>query len=141
MEAERDTIDRYVAAWLAGRVGEVFETRVTGVQSFGLFVTIAGLGGVGLVPVSTHGAERFAYDVAARALVGEQSGERYAIGRILDMRLAEANPLTGALKFEPPESAGRVEPRGRRPAVKEKGKFAQGRRGRPGNVRHQGRKR
>ena len=141
MAAERDTIDRYVAAWLAGRVGETFETRITGVQSFGLFVTIAGLGGDGLVPVSTLGAERFAYDEKAQALEGQDSGERYTIGRILTLRLAEANPLTGALKFEPVDAAGMVEPRGRRPVGKDKGKFAAGKRGRPGNIRHQGRRR
>jgi ribonuclease R len=140
MEAERDTIDRYVAAWLSSRVGEVFETRITGVQKFGLFVTINGLGGDGLVPVSTLGAERFAFDEAARALVGEESGETYAIGRRLELRLAEANPLTGALKFEPVEATGgRIEPRGRKPV--RTGKFAEGKRGRPGNIRHQGRRR
>ena len=139
MEAERDTIDRYVAAWLSGRVGEVFPTRVSGVQSFGMFVTIVGLGGDGLVPVSTLGTERFAYDEKAQALVGEQSGERFTIGRLLDMRLAEANPLTGALKFEPVDSdGGRVEARGRRGP---QGKPMQGKRGRPGNIRHQGKRR
>ncbi len=144
MEAERDTIDRYVAAWLSGRVGEVFPTRVSGVQSFGMFVTIIGLGGDGLVPVSTLGAERFSYDEKAQALVGDQTGERFVIGRLLDMRLAEANPLTGALKFEPVDSTGgRVEPRGRRgpPGKPVQGKPVQGKRGRPSNIRHQGRKR
>jgi ribonuclease R len=139
MEAERDTIDRYVAAWLAGRVGEVFPTRISGVQSFGMFVTIVGLGGDGLVPVSTLGAERFTYDEKAQALVGDQTGERYAIGRLLDLRLAEANPLTGALKFEPVDSdGGRVEQRGRRGPPD---RPIQGRRGRPSNIRHQGRRR
>ena len=139
MEAERDTIDRYVAAWLSARVGEVFATRISGVQSFGLFVTIVGLGGDGLVPVSTLGAERFSYDEKAQALVGDQSGERFEIGRLVDMRLAEANPLTGALKFEPVDSAGgRVEPRGRRGPP---GKPVQGKRGRPANIRHQGKRR
>uniref|UniRef100_UPI0008352EFF ribonuclease R family protein n=1 Tax=Erythrobacter sp. CCH5-A1 TaxID=1768792 RepID=UPI0008352EFF len=52
MEAERDTIDRYVAAWLSGRVGEVFDTRITGVQSFGFFATITGLGELELQPVA-----------------------------------------------------------------------------------------
>ncbi|MET0179711.1 MAG: VacB/RNase II family 3'-5' exoribonuclease, partial [Novosphingobium sp.] len=138
MEAERDTIDRYVAAWLAGRVGEVFATRITGVQSFGVFATIVGLGGDGLVPVSTLGAEYFAYDEKARALVGERSGRRFAVGQVLDLRLAEANPLTGALRFEPIEvepGSGGIERRGGRTTP------AQGRRGRPANIRHQGRKR
>lgn len=150
MEAERDTIDRYVAAWLSGRVGETFPARITGVQGFGFFATILGLGGDGLVPVSTLGREFYRYDEAAHALVGESSGTRYATGDRLDLKLAEANPLTGALKFEVPGSEGGIEPRGRRqpPRVKKpslaKGKpsprqsHEQGRRGRPGNIRHQG---
>jgi ribonuclease R len=140
MEAERDTIDRYVAAWLAGKVGEVFDTRITGVQSFGFFATIMGFGGDGLVPVSTLGSDYFRYEEGAQALVGERSGARYTVGQRLDLRLAEANPLTGALKFELPEGQGeRVEPRGSRPPVKKgRAKHPQGQRGRPGNIRHQG---
>lgn len=146
MEAERDTIDRYVAAWLAGRVGEVFDTRITGVQSFGFFATIEQLGGDGLVPVSTLGDEHFRYDEAARALIGADSKTRYSVGDRLKLRLGEANPLTGALKFELPEGGSRIEPRGSRPEPKSKdrrvpGKNGQGKRGRPGNIRHQGKKR
>lgn len=141
MEAERETIDRYVAAWLAGRVGEVFETRVTGVQRFGLFATIISLGGDGLVPVSVLGDERFFYDEKAQVLEGERSGTRFARGDRLRLKLAEANPLTGALKFEPEGSSGsRIEPRGKPLPLKKKGKHFVGQRGRPGNVRHQGRK-
>ena len=141
MEAERETIDRYVAAWLASRVGEVFDCRVTGVQRFGLFATIIGLGGDGLVPVSVLGDERFFHDEKAQALEGEQSGDRYTLGMILRLKLAEANPLTGALKFEPEHSSGRIEPRGRPLPLKPKGKHLAGKRGRPGNIRHQGRRR
>jgi ribonuclease R len=142
MEAERDTIDRYVAAWLSARVGETFPTRITGVQSFGFFATIVGLGGDGLVPVSSLGREYFRYDEGARALIGENSGQRYAVGDFLDLRLAEANPLTGALKFEVLDGDGAaVEPRGARFEPKKQGRHQQGPRGRPGNIRHQGRKR
>lgn len=142
MEAERETIDRYVAAWLAQHVGTVFETRITGVQKFGFFATIVDLGGDGLVPVSTLGRERFSYDEAARVLEGEQTGTRYATGDRLRLRLAEANPLTGALKFELEDSDGAsIEPRGRPLPLKHKGKHLVSPRGRPGNIRHQGRKR
>ena len=149
MAAERETIDRYVAAWLATRMGEVFECRVTGVQRFGLFATIIGLGGDGLVPVSVLGAERFSYDEGAQVLTGEQSGARFAIGDRLRLRLAEANPLTGAVKFEPEHGGGHaIEPRQRRggagngdPAGSKRGAHLAGRRGRPANLRHQGRKR
>lgn len=141
MEAERETIDRYVAAWLASRVGEVFETRITGVQKFGFFATIIGLGGDGLVPVSTLGDERFAYDEKAQALEGEDSGTTYVIGQRLRLRLAEANPLTGALKFELEEGgSGRIEPRGKPLPLKKRGNHLAGKRGRPANIRHQGRK-
>ncbi|HKT86079.1 MAG TPA: ribonuclease R [Novosphingobium sp.] len=141
MEAERETIDRYVAAWLASRVGEVFDTRITAVQKFGFFATIVGLGGDGLVPVSTLGDERFAYDEKSQVLEGEDSGTSYAIGQILRLRLAEANPLTGALKFELEEGAsGRIEPRGRPMPLKKRGNHLAGKRGRPANIRHQGRK-
>ena len=144
MAAERETIDRYVAAWLASRVGEVFDTRITGVQKFGFFATIIGLGGDGLVPVSTLGDERFSYDEKAQVLEGERTGTVYAIGNIVRLRLAEANPLTGALKFEPEDGSGApVERRGGRQQplpLKHKGKHMVGKRGRPGNIRHQGRR-
>jgi ribonuclease R len=149
MEAERDTIDRYVAAWLSGRVGETFPARITGVQGFGFFATILGLGGDGLVPVSTLGREYFRYDEAGQTLVGESSGTSYSTGDRLELKLAEANALTGALKFEVPGSEGGIEPRGHRAQLRDKkppwkGKSSprqshdQGKRGRPGNIRHQG---
>ncbi len=142
MMAERDTIDRYVAAWLSARVGEVFDCRVTGVQRFGLFATILGLGGDGLVPISILGDERFFYDEKAQVLEGESSGVRYGLGHRMRLRLAEANPLTGALKFEPEGSTGgRIEPRGRPSVLHKKGNHLAGKRGRPGNIRHQGKRR
>ena len=138
MEAERDTIDRYVAAWLSARVGEVFDTRITGVKKFGFFATIMGLGGDGLVPVSTLGDDYYVYDEAAQVLTGERSGTKYAMGDRLKLKLAEANPLTGALKFETVDGDGQpVEPRGRKPEDNRK-KHLQGKRGRPDNIRHQG---
>ena len=137
MMAERETTDRYVAAWLSARVGEVFECRVTGVQRFGLFATIIGLGGDGLVPISVLGDERFFHDEKAQVLEGERTGTKFGLGLILRLKLAEANPLTGALKFEPEDSEGRIEPRGRPLPLKHKGNHLAGKRGRPGNIRHQ----
>ncbi|WP_159982165.1 MULTISPECIES: ribonuclease R [unclassified Novosphingobium] len=140
MEAERETIDRYVAAWLSSRVGEVFDCRITGVQKFGFFATILSLGGDGLVPVSTLGDERFGYDEKAQVLVGERTRTTYAIGQIVRLRLAEANPLTGALKFELEEAEGSIEPRGRpqQQAFQKRGSHLVGKRGRPANIRHKG---
>jgi ribonuclease R len=140
MEAERETIDRYVAAYLSTRIGELLDTRITGVQSFGFFATVEGLGGDGLVPVSTLGAERFRYDEAARALIGEESGERYDFGMKLKLRLVEANPISGSLRFELEEGANHLPVRGDRRRVG-KGRPMMGRRGRPANIRHNGKRR
>ena len=106
MEAERETVDRYVAAYLSTRVGETLPTRITGVAKFGFFATVEGVGGDGLVPVSTLGAEYFVFNEDARTLEGSASGTRYAAGQTLDLRLAEANPITGALRFELPLGEG-----------------------------------
>jgi ribonuclease R len=144
MEAERDTLDRYVAAYLADHVGELVQCRITGVQPFGFFATVEALGGDGLVPVSTLGQEYFRYDEASHRLIGEASGDTYASGQRLELRLAEADPITGGLRFELPDAPqgvgrsrqARGQDRGPRP-----GQRTQGRRGRPGNIRHQGRRR
>ncbi|RUN75692.1 RNB domain-containing ribonuclease [Sphingomonas sp. TF3] len=142
MEAERDTIDRYVAAFLSEKVGEVLETRITGVTNFGFFATVEGIGGDGLMPVRDLGAslggEYFRFDEASRTLVGEHSGTVFASGQKLPLRLAEANPVSGALRFEMvegPAGGAERETRGKGPARVIK------RRGRPANIRHQGKKR
>ncbi|ONF97242.1 ribonuclease R family protein [Sphingomonas jeddahensis] len=138
MEAERDTIDRYVAAFLAERVGEVVDARITGIQNFGFFATVEGIGGDGLMPISDLGGEYFRFDEAGRRLVGETSGEEYTLGMRLKLRLAEANPVSGALRFELEEGKG-ARP-GRREDRKSGPPRVLKRRGRPGNIRHQGRK-
>ncbi|MDF0487654.1 RNB domain-containing ribonuclease [Sphingomonas sp. H39-1-10] len=134
MEAERDTIDRYVAAFLATRIGEIVDVRITGVASFGFFATVEGIGGDGLMPVRDLGREYFRYDEAGRRLVGEDSGTEYASGMRLRLRLAESNPVSGALRFEMVAGESRPAPEPRRDRVIK-------RRGRPANIRHQGKRR
>ena len=100
MAAERDAMDRYVAAFLADRVGAEFVGKITGVTRFGLFVRLAETGADGLVPVSRLGGEYFVHDDRAHALVGERSGARWPLGMSVEVKLAEATPLTGGLLFE-----------------------------------------
>ena len=139
MEAERDTIDRYVAAFLSEKVGETLSARITGVQNYGFFATVEGIGGDGLMPVRDLGGEYFRFDEAARKLVGEQTGEEYALGQRIDLRLAEANPVSGALRFELPGGKGAA------PGPRHVGSGRKDRvikhRGRPQNIRHQGKRR
>jgi ribonuclease R len=100
MAAERDANDRYVAAFLADRVGATFTGAITGVTRFGLFVRLLDTGADGLVPISTLGGEYFRHDERAHALVGERSGATWRLGARVEVRLKEATPITGGLLFE-----------------------------------------
>jgi len=143
MEAERDTIDRYVAAYLSERVGEVMDVRITGVTNFGFFATVDGIGGDGLMPVRDIGGDYYRFDEAARTLTGEHSGDVYALGQTLQLKLAEANPVSGALRFEMPEGKGAPSSSSSSSsgAPGKRGDRVIQRRGRPANIRHQGRRR
>jgi ribonuclease R len=100
MAAERDAASRYIASFLADRVGADFEGRVTGVTRFGLFIRLNETQADGLAPISTLGAERWLHDEKAHALVGEQSGARFPLGMRVEVRLEEATPISGGLLFQ-----------------------------------------
>ncbi|MCZ7853080.1 ribonuclease R [Agrobacterium salinitolerans] len=100
MAAERDTVNRLIAHHLSERVGEEFEGRVGGVTKAGLFVALPQFGADGFVPISTLGTDYFLYDEAHQALTGEKTGLGYQLGDTVQVRLAEAVPLAGALRFD-----------------------------------------
>ncbi|MCQ4632401.1 ribonuclease R [Shinella sp. CPCC 100929] len=100
MAAERDTVDRLIAHHLAGRIGEEFDGRVSGVTKAGLFVTLPEYGADGFVPISLLGRDYFIYDEAHQALSGEKTGLGYRLGDMVRVRLAEAVPLAGSLRFD-----------------------------------------
>lgn len=100
MQAERETVDRLIASHLSTRIGDEFSGRINGVTRAGLFVTLSDTGADGFVPISTLGDEYFIFDESQHALVGEHSGERYQMGQEVQVRLVEAAPVAGALRFE-----------------------------------------
>ena len=99
VDAERRAQARYVALYMADRRGARFAGRVTGVQRFGLFVTLTESGADGLVPVSMLGAEYFLHDERHHALIGEKSGETFAMGDAVEVTLLEADTVKGMLVF------------------------------------------
>ena len=113
MKAERETADRLIAHFLADRIGATFQGRISGVTRAGLFVKLSDTGADGLIPIRTLGTEYFNYDEARHALVGTRSGAMHRLGDVVDVRLVEAAPVAGALRFEL-LSEGRVMPRGRK---------------------------
>jgi ribonuclease R len=100
MLAERETSDRLIAHFLADRVGARFDGRISGVTRAGLFVKLRETGADGFVPARTIGDEYFRYDERGHAMVGSRSGETYRLGDPVTVKLVEAAPVAGALRFE-----------------------------------------
>jgi ribonuclease R len=100
MKAERETFDRLLAHFLADRIGVTFEGRISGATRAGLFVKLDETGADGFIPARTIGAEYFRYQEDRHALVGDRSGETYRLGDRVTVKLVEAAPVAGALRFE-----------------------------------------
>jgi ribonuclease R len=134
MKAERETADRLIAHHLADRIGATFQGRISGVTRAGLFVKLDDTGADGLIPIRTLGTEYFNFDETRHALVGSRSGAMHRLGDVVDVRLVEAVPIAGALRFEL-LSEGQLIPRGRKreaptpalPRAKERTKQSPGR--------------
>ncbi len=112
MAAERDTTDRYLAAYLADRVGSEFAGRISGVQRFGVFVKLDETGADGLIPIRELGREFFHYDAETQTLMGADTGMTVGIGQRVTVRLAEAIPVTGGLMLELLSIEGAALPQG-----------------------------
>jgi ribonuclease R len=127
MAAERDTVDRLIAHFLADRIGAVFEGRIGGVTRAGLFVKLADTGADGFIPAATIGGQYFRYNEGAHALVGDDDGETYRLGDAVTVRLVEAAPVAGALRFEMisdgrRDATARILAKGLKPGHKERTK-------------------
>jgi len=97
--AERDAIDRYLAAFMAEKVGRIFAARISGVTRFGLFVTVADNGASGIVPTSSLPDDFWMHDERTQSLTGRRSNLTFRLAQEVEVRLSEASPLTGGLVF------------------------------------------
>lgn len=96
--AEREAEERYLAAYLADRVGERFAATINGVSRFGLFVVLDDVFAEGLVPMKALPGY-FSYKEEKQALVDDKTGKKYELGQAVDVLLKEATPVTGGLIF------------------------------------------
>jgi ribonuclease R len=116
-EAERDTIERYRTMLLAGSVGSLFSARISGVASFGVFVTLLENGADGLVPMSMLPSDYYRRDAKGQRLTGRNSGRIFRLGDEVLVRLVEADGIGGRLVFRMEEitlSSGRPSARSTR---------------------------
>jgi ribonuclease R len=109
-DASRDVENWLKCYFMQDRVGETFAGTISGVASFGVFVTLDGLGIDGLVHVSELGRDYFLFDRVRHALVGERTGRVFQLaGRVrvmvarvdlettkIDFTLAEDTPSAAA---------------------------------------------
>jgi ribonuclease R len=116
MAAERETVDRLVAHFMADRVGAVFRGRISGVTRAGLFVKLDDTGADGFIPARTIGKDFFRYEEKHQAMVGERTRETHRLGDNVEVKLVEAIPVAGALRFE-------LQSKGRFDIVKRREKF------------------
>ena len=100
MLAERDTVDRYLASYLSGRVGEIFAGRIVGVTRFGMFVELDETGASGLVPLGSLVGDYYVFDEDRHALEGRRFGHVFRLGDRVDVRLTEVAPVKGGLRME-----------------------------------------
>jgi ribonuclease R len=100
MAAERETAERLIAAHLSSQIGAAFQGRISGAVSAGLFVKLDGTGADGFIPASMLGDDYFRHDPARHALIGARTGQMHRLGDIVTVRLVEAAPFAGALRFE-----------------------------------------
>ena len=84
---------------MADKVGANFAARISGVTRFGLFVTVAESGASGLVPVRSLPDDYWQHDEREQTLTGRRTRLAFRLAQEVDVRLAEASPVTGGLVF------------------------------------------
>ncbi|TAM03087.1 MAG: ribonuclease R [Pusillimonas sp.] len=103
-ERRADDASRDVEAWLKcwfvkEHVGEVFSGRVTGVATFGIFVTLDTLFVEGMVHVSELGSDYFQYNESMHELRGERTGIRYRLTDAVQVQVARVDLEARRIEF------------------------------------------
>ena len=112
MRAERETVERLIASHLAAHIGATFAGRISGVTSAGLFIRLDETGADGFIPAvllgAQHGGDYLRHDAGSHSLSGRASRAHYQLGDKVMVRLVEALPMAGALRFEMAENCDNV---------------------------------
>ncbi len=109
-QSERDLLQWKKVRFLAGRAGETFPGRITGVQPFGLFVQLDGYFVDGLVPIRTMADDYYRYEAEAHRLIGENKGRVFRLADPVEVVLVGSSPRVRGLDFklkDMPEPTGR----------------------------------
>ncbi|MBT5186874.1 MAG: ribonuclease R [Kordiimonadaceae bacterium] len=100
MIAERNSTERYIAHFMSTQIGETFAGKINGVARAGLFISLIETGGEGFTPVSSLIGDYFHHDKEHQLIEGQHTGIQYQLGDSVEVRLKEANPISGNMIFE-----------------------------------------
>ncbi|WP_269019782.1 ribonuclease R [Neisseria meningitidis] len=98
-DASRDVENWLKTYYMRDKVGEVFEGKISGMTSFGIFVTLDGIHIDGLVHISDLGEDYFNFRPEIMAIEGERSGIRFNMGDRVAVRVARADLGDGKIDF------------------------------------------
>ncbi|CWN96612.1 ribonuclease R [Neisseria meningitidis] len=98
-DASRDVENWLKTYYMRDKVGEVFEGKISGMTSFGIFVTLDGIHIDGLVHISDLGEDYFNFRPEIMAIEGERSGIRFNMGDRVAVRVARADLDDGKIDF------------------------------------------
>lgn len=98
--AERDIDKLYLAAYMEQFIGQDFDGEVSGVTSFGLFVSLTNAV-EGLIRVEDLPGDDYEFDDQKMMLIGRRSRVRYTMGTPMRVRLTAASRVTGLIDFIP----------------------------------------
>lgn len=101
MLAEREANDRYKVSYMAKHIGNVFPGVIAGLNEYGLYVALSDTGINGFIPVRNLPGDFYMFDKSHACFRGRRTGQVYAIGQPIMIRVQEANAMTGSLIFEP----------------------------------------
>jgi ribonuclease R len=104
-DATRDVTNWLKCYFMQDKVGETFDGTISGVTSFGMFVTLDELNIDGLVHVTELGRDYFHFDAARRALIGERGGRVYQLAGRVRVKVARVDLETAKIDFSLAEEA------------------------------------
>ena len=109
-DATRDVENWLKCYFMQDKVGESFDGTISGVTSFGIFVTLDGLNIDGLVHVTELGRDYFHFDAARHAMLGERSGRMFQLAGRVRVTVARVDLETAKIDFTLADDAGSAAP-------------------------------
>ena len=100
VQAERDSIKYKLVEYMTGKVGQTFDTLISGVTDWGLYVEDKATSAEGLVRVRSIGSDFYNYSAKEYALVGQKTQKKYALGDSVRVKLVAADLAARQLDFE-----------------------------------------